>query len=176
MEISSSNQAYVFFAMVICGALCTVVFDVFRAVRRFGKASGGIIALQDLIFWIIELVIVCVVAFKLNYAKVRGYEVIALFMGSFIYFISLSEYVIRVVHWVISYLVKLFGVVVTPFVKFAKIASKPFKKFYGVIRNNFVSFKLKLLIIRKDLFKKIRGVFFRMYSCVTRDKNKENSN
>ena len=114
MEISSANQAYAFLAMVLCGALCTGVFDIFRAIRRYKNSATGVIVFQDIVFWIIELFIVYMVAFRLNYARVRAYEIIALIIGSAIYFVTLSDYVIKFMVWQIGLAAKLLGFVSAP--------------------------------------------------------------
>ncbi len=149
MQISSSNQAYVFLSMIFCGALCTVVFDLFRALRRFKKSSNGIIALQDVVFWGMELIIVYVVAFKLNYAKVRAYEIIALVMGSLIYFVTLSEYVIGIFCKFMDFAVKIISKLLLPFVKLARLATKPFMKMK-------IRLSLKLRKLKKNFVAKIK--------------------
>ena len=134
MEISSANQAYVFLAMVLCGALCTAVFDIFRAIRRYKNSGTGIIVFQDIVFWIIELFIVYMVAFRLNYAGVRAYEIVALVVGSGIYFVTLSDYVIRFFVWVIAWTVRILGFVVAPFSKLFELASDKLSKFIDFVK------------------------------------------
>lgn len=150
MEVSSSNQAYVFLFMVFCGAVCTLVFDVFRAVRRFKRSSGRVVALQDLVFWAIEIFIVYMVAFKLNYAKVRAYEIIALFIGSGVYFVTASEYVIKYLEKLISSLVALFKKVYVPTLRFLRFAISPFARFFCFIKGRIKDFiKQSALKIRQ---------------------------
>ncbi len=95
MDISLSGQAFAFFAMVMCGAFCGVIFDVFRALRRLHKTASGVVALQDIIFWLLELFVVYMAAFRLNYAHIRAYEGIALIMGSWIYFMTVSSRILE---------------------------------------------------------------------------------
>ena len=128
MEVSSVNQAYVFLSMILCGGICTAVFDVFRAVRRYKKSDGGVIVLQDLVFWIVELCLVYLTAFKLNYAKVRVYEILALVIGSVIYFVTLSDFVIKQLCMVIGAFVTLINKISVPFRKLAKTLMLPAKK------------------------------------------------
>ena len=97
METSSVNQARVFLWMIVCGAVCTLVFDIFRGIRRCKTAGSGIIALQDLIFWAIEVCLVYMVAFKLNYAGIRAFEIIALIIGALLYSMIFSNFVVSFV-------------------------------------------------------------------------------
>lgn len=153
MEVSSSNQAYVFLFMVFCGAVCTLVFDVFRAVRRLKRSSGRVVALQDLVFWAIEIFIVYMVAFKLNYAKVRAYEIIALFIGSGVYFVTASEYVIKHLEKAIRSLVALFKKVYVPTLRVLRIATSPFARFFCFIKGRIKDFikKTSLKIRQKSV-------------------------
>ena len=128
MEISSVNQAYVFLAMVLCGGLCTAVFDIFRAIRRYKNSGTGVIAFQDIVFWIIELSIVYMVAFRLNYAGVRAYEIVALVIGSAIYFVTLSGYVIKFFVWLIGLGAKALGFLLAPVAKVCGLFANAAKK------------------------------------------------
>ncbi len=117
VDISFSEQAFVFVAMVMCGVLCGIIFDVFRAVRHSRRTTSGVVAMQDLLFWIIELAAIYTVAFKLNYANVRAFEGIALVMGSWMYFMTLSKYSLRILCRVTDFIVKIIKLVLKPLSK-----------------------------------------------------------
>ena len=102
-DVSLSGQAFVFFAMVLCGFVCGFAFDFFRAFRRIHKSGSGVVALQDIVLWLIELSFVYFAAFSLNYARLRAYEALALVIGSFIYFMLLSQYVLKALCAVIAF-------------------------------------------------------------------------
>lgn len=123
MNISVSLQAFMFLGMVLCGAMCGVVFDVFRGLRRYRRPARSIVALQDILFWLIELTVVYMAAFRLNYAHIRAYEGIALVIGSWVYFMTVSEYVIQFVCTITSFAVKAAGIVLKPFLLLGRIVS-----------------------------------------------------
>lgn len=100
--------------MVLCGIVCGFAFDIFRGIRRERKPGTGIIVIEDLFMWAVELVIVYAMAFRLNYAGVHGYEIIALVLGSVIYFMTVSRYAIRIVSKVYVFLLKAIKVVIAP--------------------------------------------------------------
>ncbi len=166
MEVSSSNQAYVFLFMVFCGAVCTVVFDVFRAVRRLKSSSGRVVVLQDLVFWAIEIFIVYMVAFKLNYAKVRAYEIMALFIGGGIYFVTASEYVIKYLERAISFIASLFQKISVPIIRFLRFTISPFVKSFCFIKGIAEDFtkrmglkiRKKSVLIYKSFLNKMKGL------------------
>ncbi len=117
MDITLTYQAFSFFVMVFCGSLCGVIFDLFRSFRRNKKSACGIVALQDIVFWIMELFLVYMVAFRLNYAHIRAYEGIALLLGSWLYFMTVSKWVLNTLCALLSYVQKAFGFVLIPFKK-----------------------------------------------------------
>lgn len=127
MDISLSYQAFSFFAMVICGFLCGVLFDLFRALRRHRKSACTVVAFQDILFWILEASLVYFVAFKLNYAHIRAYEGVALVIGSWLYFMTASSYVLRFLCVLVSCAYKAVGAIFVPFKKIFKFIGCGFK-------------------------------------------------
>ncbi len=125
MEISSVNQAWVFLWMVVCGIVCTFVFDVFRGIRRYKSPQNSVIVFQDLVLWAIEIFIVYMVAFKLNYAKVRVFEIVALIIGSVLYFIILSDYVVKSVCRITEIAEKCVLRIISPFRKMCNFVIAP---------------------------------------------------
>jgi len=174
VEISSARQAQVFLGMVLCGALCTLIFDIFRAIRRFKKTSGGIIVFQDLVFWAIELVVVYMVAFRLNYAGVRGYLVIALVIGSVLYFVTLSEHVISFLCKIMDCVCKIVNRVISPFMIFAKWLVKPWVSLYEFAKKKISIVKVRIGREFCNIYSKIREKAKSFFS--TKSKKKEQMN
>ena len=125
MELSVSHQVYVFAAMILCGALTGVVFDVFRAARRRFRPCGAVIAAQDVALWLFELAVVFATVFKVNNAAVRFYEIIGLAIGSALYFITVSEHVISLFCKVFTLASRALNLAAKPVKKLAALASRP---------------------------------------------------
>ena len=123
-EISLSAQVISFFVMVLCGLFCGFLFDIFRALRRFHKSTNGVVALQDVVFWLLELFLVYLVAFRLDYAHIRAYEGIALVIGSWLYFMVLSFRVMGLLKIAIAFFAKTLSFVCTPLVKLLRKSAK----------------------------------------------------
>ena len=125
MEISVSDEAFVFLAMVLCGFVCGFVFDFFRALRRCKQSGRKVIASQDILFWLIELTLVYGVLFELNYAHIRAYEAIALVMGSSLYFMTLSHsvilFIMRIIKFIFCVLKKMLSPIYALFKKISGI-------------------------------------------------------
>ena len=162
MELSVSHQVYVFAAMILCGALTGVVFDVFRAARRCFHPRSGIIAAQDIALWLAELVLVFVTIFEVNNAAVRFYEVIGLVLGAALYFMTISEYVILFFCKVMRAAVRAFCFAAKPVKKVFSLLALPIKKtaertkakIFGVFNSLFCRAKCRLRSLSASLGRK----------------------
>ena len=138
MDISVSHQVFIFFAMVICGVACGIVFDLFRGIRYRRKTSSGVVAVQDILFWLSEVVLVYLVAYALNYAGVRAFELVALVIGSSVYFMTVSPYVISAVSRICTVAARLASYLAAPvrkavfFVKKSQLRIKLQKKLKNI--------------------------------------------
>ena len=163
MEISVSNQAYVFLGMVLCGALCSLAFDIFRGIRRIRNPGTGVIVMQDLLLWFTEIVIVYMCAFKLNYAGIRAYELVALFIGSVIYFMTLSTYVIKLVGKIIVFIIKTVNFILFPIKKLLGFILKPLfssaKKLCRIFKDFLSVFSEKLSLLKSVVKAKLLRAF-----------------
>lgn len=152
MELSVSHQLYVFCCMILCGMLSGIVFDVFRSVRRCIKCTNGIIAVQDLAFWGVELCMVYITAFKVNNAQMRGYEIIALILGTVFYFTAFSQYII-IILCRITNIVKKFVVLIL------KPIYNPIKKTCFAICNHAANIKNSAVNVLKLKINCLKRVF-----------------
>lgn len=125
---------FVFIAMIFCGALTGIVFDVFRAFRKCVKSGGGVIAVQDIALWLAELAVVFITVFKVNNAAVRLYEIIGLAAGSVLYFITVSQYALRALCAVLGLAKKAAGIVLSPVKKLAVSAASRVSRGAGFLR------------------------------------------
>lgn len=115
--------------MVVCGIVCTFVFDVFRGIRRYKSPQNSVIVFQDLALWAIEICIVYMVAFKLNYARVRAFEIVALVIGSVLYFIVLSDYIVKSVCRITEIAEKCVLRIIAPFRKMCNFVIAPARRY-----------------------------------------------
>lgn len=172
MEISSVNQARVFLWMIVCGAVCTFVFDVFRGIRRYKSLQNSVILLQDLVLWAIEIYIVYMVAFKLNYARVRAYEIVALVIGSLLYFVVLSDYVVKTVCRITAITEKCARRAVSPFQKLWKFVSAHVRRHIASLQERLCA----LCIVKRRIYASIASIRKNLFSkCPSEDEANINS-
>lgn len=93
MSVNVNREVCVFLVSFLCGIICSVLFDLFRASRSVYRQSAVIIGLSDLFFWLVSCTLCYACIFVFNNGKLRFYEFAAVILGSFIYFLTLSTVV-----------------------------------------------------------------------------------
>lgn len=159
MELSVTHQVFVFMCMILCGIATGLIFDLFRALRRCVKSGSGVIAAQDLALWFTELCIVYMTAFKVNNAQIRGYEAIALVIGSVLYFITVSGYVMKFFCKTFNLLKKLLKAISTPFKKTAEFIFAPLKKLKSVLKRVLAASKYSVFSALSSFMLRLRMLF-----------------
>src|SRR5690554_4393607 len=73
MIVDTSNQAYIFLATVYGGMFLGIVYDLYRAFRMIIKPGRWFVALLDLSFWILAVIISFSMLFRINGGEIRFY-------------------------------------------------------------------------------------------------------
>ncbi|MBZ4645084.1 MAG: hypothetical protein PWR27_1243 [Petroclostridium sp.] len=141
MEVSVTNQAFIFLSSVIGGLIVGFVFDIFRILRRVIKTANFIIYLQDILFWILVTIIIFSLVFITNDGELRWYEFLGVILGVIFYNLLFSTYVIVVSVTVINFIKKvllfIIKIILFPFVFIYKIFRKPCMFLLGTIKKIF---------------------------------------
>lgn len=91
-----TSQVYVFFWSIIIGAILTLIFDIFRLMRRNKESRDIIVYIQDIFFWIIVAIVIIISAFITNSGELRGYMFIGYALGSMFYLLLLSKLFLKI--------------------------------------------------------------------------------
>ena len=91
------NQFFVLLIFIISGVIIGTLFDIFRIRRRLLNLPNFITYIEDIIFWILTGTILTFVIYGVNKGNVRLYQIVALFLGTFIYFISMSRLIFKAI-------------------------------------------------------------------------------
>lgn len=130
MEVSVSNQLYVFLVMVAAGAAAGAVFDIFRIIRRTFRTGMLTTSLSDILFWLLISAGMFLVMFAVNNAQMRWFEAIGILLGGVVYFLALSRLFMKVIGAVFGFVVKIFlfilKIVLTPLAFLYKMIKRPF--------------------------------------------------
>lgn len=95
MEIHVANQMYIFFALVLCGGVGGMLFDLFRTIRQVWLLSPRWVFVTDWLFWLLLTGVVFACLLQVNQGELRWYEGIGLGLGGVLYFSLLSTWVLK---------------------------------------------------------------------------------
>ncbi len=91
-----SYQLYDFISYIIIGSIMCILLDIFRAYRKYKKVGRNIIILQDIVYFILLIVIVIFANVFLLHSQIRFYLVIGICMGIFCYYVLISKFIINI--------------------------------------------------------------------------------
>lgn len=130
------------------GMLIAVAYDVLRIFRRIVKHWDWVVTVEDYVFWVIVGILVFAMIFQWNDGIVRGYVIVTLFFGAYLYHTAFSTMLVKYSSKILNFILtivlkkplKCFRIIVT---RICKVMMTPFrllvvwakKKFKGVKRN-----------------------------------------
>lgn len=80
-----SQETIIFLTFVLIGMLFSIIFDVFRAIRKIKKTNIRIICIQDIIYFILIGIILIITIINFMDSEIRAYLVLAIVLGAIIY-------------------------------------------------------------------------------------------
>ena len=95
MDLSISQQAWVFLWSLLLGAGLGLLYDFFRILRLAIRWNSFWIFIQDLLYWFICAVATFFYIFATNSGEVRWYIFFGALCGAGIYFVTLSVLLMR---------------------------------------------------------------------------------
>jgi len=104
MTLTTTNQAYIFLATVYVGLLLGIIYDIYRAFRMITKPGRVLLAIFDLLFWILAALFSFIMLFKVNGGEIRFYAFIGLALGWGIYTLVVGSILVK-------FLVKVYEIV-----------------------------------------------------------------
>lgn len=162
MDVTVSNQLFVFLSSAICGIFIGLIFDVFRIVRRIVKTGKAAAVVEDIAYWIIAAAIFFLFAGKVNSGEIRLYFFIGALLGTGLYFVTVSRYVIKVSVCIINFFIKIIGIVfrflMTPVLFVFKLIGKPFFFVINLGKKNGRAIRRKLRFSVSNFFRYIKKI------------------
>lgn len=110
--VTIASQVYVFLGCIFGGLIVGLLFDVFRLSRRFFNTRDIITYIQDIIFWILVGIIVLLTIFYSNNGQIRGYVFLGIVLGTVFYFLVFSRLIMKILTYVIEFLIRLIGYII----------------------------------------------------------------
>lgn len=127
-----SNQANLFLVFVVDGFIIGLLFDIFRILRKSFKTSDIITAFEDIVFWTITGILILYTTFVCNNGEIRFFMFVGIFIGTLLYMLLISKYIIKASVSLIKILKKvltfIFKIVVFPIQCMYKIIGNLLRK------------------------------------------------
>lgn len=149
MYTNNLEQLFSFVIFIIVGIIISLIFDIFRILRKLKKTSDLITYIEDVFFWIISMVIVLTTIFKYNNGELRLYVFIGIIVGSIFYLVFISAFFIKLGVFFIEKLKSVISIILVPLKyilnKIKKVFFKPISFIFINCRN--LLFKIKKFLI-----------------------------
>lgn len=98
------SELTTFLIYIISGILISILFDIFRVLRKSIKTSNIVTYIEDIIFCILVGSFLIWEIFFLSYGELRSYIFIGLILGGLIYFFTISKYFIKINVKIVTFL------------------------------------------------------------------------
>lgn len=151
MNISVTNQVYVFIMSAVGGALVGAVFDVFRAIRKKIRQGAVAVGVQDILFWLIASFIVFMFMYNYNNGEPRWFVFGGALTGAVLYYgtfghvmVNVFVYIGTAFAFVIGYGLK---IILLPVALIFKIFKKPM---------------LIITLHARGIMKRLRGILMKL--------------
>ncbi|MFT4145785.1 MAG: spore cortex biosynthesis protein YabQ [Mobilitalea sp.] len=138
MNNAIATELQFFLISILWGVIILFVYDFLRIFHRIIKHNTVILAIEDIIFWVIASVFIFAMIYNSNNGIIRGFSVIGVSLGMVFYHYTISDFIVNS----ITRLIKL---LLTPFT----MAIKMVKRFYCRVRS-------KIRKIRNFIFKRLK--------------------
>ncbi|MGN0383356.1 MAG: spore cortex biosynthesis protein YabQ [Eubacterium sp.] len=113
------NQAVLFGQSCIMGACIIAVYDILRIIRRIRKHGKISVAIEDILFWILQIIIIFSFIFRENDGTIRFYIMFGISIGAIVYEAIIGRFLVKYLSLLldkcIRYLLKALKFILKPF-------------------------------------------------------------
>ena len=154
MYANNFNQLISFCYFIIIGIILSIIFDIFRILRRTIKTSDIVTNIQDVLFCVITGVIILFSIFYFNNGELRFYIFLGVIIGITFYMLFISKYFIKINVIIINFIKKILYLLIKPFIFILNFTKKLIFKPISFIIINMKCFTIKNLQKIKKVTKK----------------------
>lgn len=161
MYANNLEQLINFLYFIVTGIILSIIFDIFRILRKTIKTSDTITNIEDVLFGVITGIIILTSIFLFNNGELRFYIFLGIIIGITFYIIFISKYFIRINVALINFIKKIIILTTKPFIFLLKFIKRLFFKPISFICINikllskkiFINFKKATKINKKAINK-----------------------
>lgn len=119
-----NNELSTLSIFLILGICIGLLFDIFRISRRVFKTPNIIIYIEDISFWILTGFLILYTIGVFTNGEIRLYMILMIFIGAFLYFISISKYFILLNTKILNFIKSTINFLLIPLRKTLNIVRK----------------------------------------------------
>lgn len=101
-------EIYAFLTMVYCGIIMGILFDIYRAKKRYFRKKPIIDPVEDIFFWIVQAGILFLFLYWSNDGEIRMFSILGVIAGIFVYHHTLSYAVEKILDIIFKAMIKFF--------------------------------------------------------------------
>jgi len=148
------EQLISFVYFIIIGISLSIIFDIFRILRKTIKTSDIVTNIQDILFCFITGIIIISSIFYFNKGELRLFIFIGIMLGISFYMIFISKFFIKINVAIINFVKKILFLLIKPFIFILNFTKKLIFKPISFIIINVKYFTTKNLQKIKKVTKK----------------------
>lgn len=126
------HEAQLFGISLLAGAGLFLLYDILRIIRRILPHGTVAVGIEDFFYWLVCTGVVFVMLYRENDGMVRGFALLGMAVGTVLYYLLLSRYVVSLhvflLKSVLQLLHKVFGVLFAPVIRLGKKVGRFLKK------------------------------------------------
>ena len=119
MSIQIVEESRFFLYSMAIGVAISVLYDVFRIMRRVIRHNKMAVAIEDIIFWMITLFTIFLLLYDMSFGVLRWFSIAGVAIGMKIYKKILGEHLVEfmstVLNWILDVVIHLILAVLKPF-------------------------------------------------------------
>ena len=97
MNYEIVTQLQFFLISILWGGMILLAYDGLRIFRRMIKQGSIVLAIEDLIFWVLASLLIFAMIYEENDGIIRGFSVMGMAIGMILYHYIISEFLINVI-------------------------------------------------------------------------------
>ncbi|ROR25670.1 spore cortex biosynthesis protein YabQ [Mobilisporobacter senegalensis] len=160
MSDSIVLEVQFFLVSILSGAILLVVYDIIRIFRRIIRHSKFLVAIEDILFWVVSSVFIFIMMYRQNNGNIRGFSILGMVIGMLIYNQLLSSIVVNVsatiinkIIWVIK---KIIMLILFPFRKVLGFIFRYVGRFLRFLKKKLRKLRINILKILKKFLKTVK--------------------
>lgn len=142
MVITMAGQLKQLAIMAALGFAAAFAYDILRASRRALTQSTGIIAIQDVLFWVLCAVCTLLAVFRVNYGEIRLFMLLGMVIGVCVYYAAISPVFLKITAYAAGLVTVCVGFLLRPFRVTAGVLGSIFEFFVNFIKKHLQNFRI----------------------------------